>query len=101
MPGKEFFTQELNRLVRFEGTKLRIVMKSGGDFYVHDIVKTHDEYVRLNVYEPKAAKPIVSSTSEIMAIDLPQGTYKEKAIRFDAMAYAETIDPTGKKLRVE
>jgi hypothetical protein len=102
MPGKEFFTKELNKLIRQDHTKVRLVLRDGSDLYISSIIETHDEWVTLDYYEPKAAKHIVSSTSEMLTIDPPLGsTTRTRAIRFDAMSFAETIESNGKRIRVE
>lgn len=100
MPGKQFFTDELNRLVKRDYTKLRIVLRDGSEVYVSEILETHDDYVLLRFYE-RAAKHIKSSTSELLTLEPPSGQTQARAIRFDAMAFAETIEPNGSKIRFE
>ena len=92
MIDADYFLQGLSRQVQeLGGTALvSITLHAGGDFYVRDVVETHQGHVLLNIWHGEAGRPIASPSSSAYTEELPSG-HHPVAIAFESISCVNVL----------
>ena len=96
----DFFLRGLKAQVAQLGAPaiVRLLLHSGTECYVRDVVETHAGYVLLNIYHGNQGRPIVASSSSAYSEDTPIG-YHPQAVAFESIARVEVLPTTEEDRR--
>jgi len=91
----EFFRAGLQELVRNHGGNpaVRLVLHSGAEYLVRDVIQTRQGHVVLNVYHGPAGAAIVASSSSAYECVIPSG-FHPVTVAFEAISQVHVFEPS-------
>jgi len=92
MIDADYFLRGLRQQVQELGGKVvvSVILHSGGEFFVRDVIETHGGFVMLNVWHGQDRRPIVSSSSSAYSEEVPIG-YHPISVSYESVSWINVV----------